>query len=154
VAAEVASTVRSGDEQANGLAWARTAGYYPADYRLEPARVDVELTDSLVVERGGARLTAVATPGHCAGHFSFAVESEALRCLFSGDQVFCGGQIALQNLPDVSIASCSESMSRLLDVPFDSLLPGHGAIALERGRVHVERAVATFAAMGLPRNMF
>jgi glyoxylase-like metal-dependent hydrolase (beta-lactamase superfamily II) len=154
IGAEVAESVRRADEVGNGLAWARAAGYYPDSFRLEPGRIDVELTDGLVVERGAFRLTAVATPGHCAGHFCFVARSDKQRLLFSGDQVFCGGQIALQNLPDVSIAACSESMSRLLDLEFDSLLPGHGRFAVERGRTHVESAAATFQAMGLPRNLF
>jgi glyoxylase-like metal-dependent hydrolase (beta-lactamase superfamily II) len=154
VAAEVADAVRRGDEELNGLAWARDAGYYPSDFRLEPARVDVELADGLVFERGSFRLIALATPGHCTGHFCFLAEGDGQRILFSGDQVFCGGQIALQNLPDVSISACSASMSRLAGLEFDSLLPGHGRFAVERGRVHVESAVATFQAMGLPRNLF
>jgi hydroxyacylglutathione hydrolase len=154
IGAEVADSVRRADEVGNGLAWARTAGYFPDTFRLEPARVDVELTDGLTVERGAFRLTAVATPGHCAGHFCFLAESDEQRLLFSGDQVFCGGQIALQNLPDVSIAATSDSMLRLLDLEFDSLLPGHGRFAVERGRTHVESAAATFQAMGLPRNLF
>jgi glyoxylase-like metal-dependent hydrolase (beta-lactamase superfamily II) len=154
IGAEVADSVRRADEVGNGLAYARAAGYYPDHFRLEPARVDVELTDGLAVERGGFRLTAVATPGPCTGHFCFLAQSDKQRLLFSGDQVFCSGQIALQNLPDVSIAACSDSMLRLLNLEFDSLLPGHGRFAVERGRTHVETAVATFQAMGLPRNLF
>jgi hydroxyacylglutathione hydrolase len=154
VGAEVADLVRRGDEVGNGLAWARSVGYYPEGFNLEPARVDLELTDGLVVERGDLRLTAIATPGHCTGHFSFLVEGGGRGLLLSGDQVFCGGQIALQNLPDVSIAACSTSMSRLLELEFDSLLPGHGRFAVERGRTHLESSVAAFQAMGLPRNLF
>jgi glyoxylase-like metal-dependent hydrolase (beta-lactamase superfamily II) len=154
IGAEVADAVRHADEIDNGLAYARAAGYYPQEFRLAPARVDVELTDGMTMERGSFRLTAVATPGHGAGHFCFLVHGDRQRLLFSGDQVFCGGQIALQNLPDVSIAACSGSMLRLLDLEFDSLLPGHGRFAVERGRTHVESAAATFQAMGLPRNLF
>lgn len=154
IGAAVAETVRHADEIGNGLAWARAAGYYPDTYRLEPARIDVELIDGFAVERGSFRLTAVETPGHCAGHFCFLAHSDDQRLLFSGDQVFCGGQIALQNLPDVSIAASSASMLRLLDLDFDSLLPGHGRFAVERGRTHVESAANTFQAMGLPRNLF
>jgi glyoxylase-like metal-dependent hydrolase (beta-lactamase superfamily II) len=154
IGAAVAESVRRADEIGNGLAWARAAGYYPDSYSLEPARVDIGLVDGLTVERGSFHLTAVETPVHCTGHFCFLVQSTDQRLLFSGDQVFCGGQIALQNLPDVSIAACSASMLRLLELEFDSLLPGHGRFAVERGRTHVESAANTFQVMGLPRNLF
>jgi glyoxylase-like metal-dependent hydrolase (beta-lactamase superfamily II) len=70
--------------------------------------------------------------------------------LFSGDAVFWGGAVVLQNVPDVSIPKSAESLERLLQLDFDGLLPGHLAISLAHGKRHVETAVAAFRALRLP----
>src|SRR5580658_1060188 len=43
-AAEVADSIRAGDEVANGLAWAKSFGFYPSEFVLEACPVDVELS--------------------------------------------------------------------------------------------------------------
>ncbi len=154
IAAGVAGAARAADEAGNGLAWAREIGYYPSDFRLAPTRIDLELTDGMTRELGSARLSVIDTPGHCHGHSCFLVEQPGRRALVSGDLVFCGGRIALQNLPDVDIGAHARSVDRLLELDFEALLPGHGVFALERGRVHVERAASSFRSMGLPPNLF
>lgn len=154
VSAESAEGVRRGDESVNGLAWAREVGFYPESFRLQPARVDVELTSGMQWRHGGWTLTAISTPGHCQGHFSFLASGPHTAVLISGDQVFCDGKILLQNLPDVSITETAGSMEALLATDFDALLPGHGRFALARGRAHLEAAKASFDAIGVPPNMF
>jgi glyoxylase-like metal-dependent hydrolase (beta-lactamase superfamily II) len=153
VAAEVAGLVRAGDEQANALTWARDLGYYPADFRLEPCEVDVELTDGLQQRAADVTLTAIETPGHCAGHYCFHVTDGTFGYLFSGDQVFVGGRILLQNIADASIQATAASMDKLVGLEFDALLPGHGGLSMTGGRRHVEAAAATFHRIGLPANL-
>lgn len=152
-AAEVAGFIEAGDEEANALAWARSIGYYPADYVLEPCPVDVRVQDGATFGAGPTSLVAVSTPGHCAGHLSFVLDTGAVRCLFSGDQLFVGGKILLQNLADASIQQSAASMRRLLDHPFDVLLPGHGMVSLQDGRRHVVAATSAFDRIGLPPNL-
>lgn len=154
VSAEVADGVRQGDESVNGLAWAREVGFYPDTFRLQPTRIDIALTPGMDMTCGDWHLTAVATPGHCLGHFSFVVRGPDTSVLVSGDQVFCDGRILLQNLPDVSIAQVADSMGELLSVDFEALLPGHGRFAVARGRRHVELAKTSFDMIGVPPNMF
>lgn len=154
ISAEVADGVRAGAETANGLAWAREIGYYPADFRLSPARVDVELEDGWSTASGAWSVRAVTTPGHCVGHIAFLVEGPQSAALLSGDQVFCDGKIGLQNLPDVSVSAVAASMRTLSALEFTALLPGHGRFTLDHGPRHVAQAAGVFDRIGLPPNLF
>ena len=59
---------------------ARRAGIYPADYRLTPFEIDLQMADGMAMDLGdGLQLTALATPGHAAGHLSFVLEAGPAR---------------------------------------------------------------------------
>ena len=150
---DTANDIRSADETANSLAWARDLGYYPGDFSLEPCAVDIEVRDGWQLAAGDITLTALETPGHCHGHLCFHVDDGAGGMLFSGDQVFAGGMILMQNIPDCSLQACAGSMSKLVALEFEALLPGHSLISMSRGRRHVEAAADTFNRIGLPRNL-
>src|SRR5919109_3714297 len=62
-----AEALRRADEDAVSLTEARRCGFYPADYRLAPCPVDVELSDGDVITVGELALTALDTPGHSDG---------------------------------------------------------------------------------------
>ncbi len=145
-----AAAIASGDEETCGLAIGRRAGLYPADWRLEACPVDTPLDDGWTGQVGRLRLQAIATPGHCRGHVSFLLTGAPVTVLFSGDAVFWGGAVALQNVPDVSIPDSAESVERLAQLEFEGLLPGHLTISLSNGRRHVDAAVAAFRALRLP----
>ena len=66
---EAAPTIRVADADQIGLNWAKTFGFYPADYEWEPAEVDEEFSDGTRIRVGDLELEAVATPGHCMGHY-------------------------------------------------------------------------------------
>ena len=152
-ARDVAGYISTGDEVANALGWARDLGYYPKEFRLSPCNVDLELEDGFQVQSGDVTLTAVETPGHCAGHFCFHVSDGSASYLFSGDQVFVGGKILLQNVPDANLQACAASMNKLASLEFDALLPGHAGFSLSNGRRHVEAAALRFDRIGLPENL-
>jgi glyoxylase-like metal-dependent hydrolase (beta-lactamase superfamily II) len=145
-----ASAIEAGDEETCGLAAGRRARLYPQDWRLEPCPVDTRLDDGWSVDIGELRLLAISTPGHCRGHMSFLLTGAPVSVLFSGDAVFWGGAVVLQNVPDVSIPESAESLERLAQLEFDGLLPGHLAISLSNGRRHVEAAVEHFRNLRLP----
>ena len=96
------------------------------------------------------RLRAIDTPGHCRGHVSFLLTGAPVTVLFSGDAVFWGGAVVLQNVPDVSIPDSAESLERLAALDFQGLLPGHLAISLSNGHRHVAAAVEHFRLLRLP----
>jgi len=145
-----AAAIAAGDEETTGLVAGRRAKLYPPDWRLEPCPVDVPLDDGWQLAIGRLRLRAIATPGHCRGHVSFLLTGAPVSVLFSGDAVFWGGAVVLQNVPDVSIPESAESLERLAALDFQGLLPGHLAISLSNGRRHVEAAVEHFRSLRLP----
>jgi glyoxylase-like metal-dependent hydrolase (beta-lactamase superfamily II) len=145
-----ADAIEAGDDEMCGLVAGRRAGLYPQEWRLDPCPVDVRLDDGWTASVGRIRVQAIATPGHCRGHVSFLVTGTPVPILFSGDAVFWGGAVVLQNVPDVSIPESAESLERLLQLEFDGLLPGHLTISLTNGRRHVEAAVERFRKLQLP----
>ena len=148
--ADGADAIEAGDEETTGLAADRRAGIYPADYRFEPSPIEVRLQDGDAIAVGRLRVVAVSTPGHCRGHMSFLLATPDRAFLFSGDAVFWGGTVALQNVPDCSVQESAESLERLAALDFDALLPGHLTIALSNGKRHVNVAVEHFRALRVP----
>ncbi len=87
------------------------------------------------------------------GHICYFVTGGAGGYLFSGDHVFWGGKIILQNVGDSSVQEYAKSMNALLDYDFSALLPGHLAFSMINGRRHVELAASQFNKIGLPANL-
>jgi glyoxylase-like metal-dependent hydrolase (beta-lactamase superfamily II) len=150
---EAAPTIRSADADQIGLNWAKSFGFYPADYEWEPAEVETEFRDGDRIAVGGLQLELVATPGHCNGHYCVRLVGRERTYLFSSDCVFWGGAIILQNVPDSNVQEYAASCNRLAELEFDALLPGHHLISLRNGRRHAEAAAREFNRIGLPRDL-
>ena len=104
-------------------------------------------------ELGRFTITALRTDGHCRGHMCFLIEGPTEKYLFTGDHVFWGGKIILQNVADSSVQDYADSMNRLLDYSFEALLPGHLAFSMKNGKRHVDAAAQKFNKIGLPDNL-
>ena len=86
-------------------------------------RPDIVLADGDVVDGGGWRIEAVATPGHTANHLALALPDAGL--IFSGDHVM-GWSTSIVAPPDGDMSDYMESLDRLAARPESRLLPGHG----------------------------
>jgi glyoxylase-like metal-dependent hydrolase (beta-lactamase superfamily II) len=150
---EAAPTIRVADADQIGLNWAKTFGFYPADYEWEPAEVDLEFRDGDRIRVGGLELELVATPGHCNGHYCVRLAGRDRTYLFTSDCVFWGGAIILQNVPDSNLQEYAASCNRIAELEFDALLPGHHLLSLRNGRRHAEAAAHDFNRIGLPRDL-
>jgi glyoxylase-like metal-dependent hydrolase (beta-lactamase superfamily II) len=150
---EAADTIRVADADRIGLNWAKKFGFYPADYEWEPAEVEEEYADGDRIRVGELELEAVATPGHCSGHYCLRLAGRDRTYLFSSDCVFWGGAIILQNVPDSNLQEYAASCNRIAELEYEALLPGHHMISLENGRRHAEAAAADFNRIGLPRDL-
>jgi glyoxylase-like metal-dependent hydrolase (beta-lactamase superfamily II) len=155
---EVAAWLAAGDEEATSVDRARRAGIYPPDYRLTPVEVDREMADGATLELdAGLHLTAVATPGHARGHLSFLLEegagAAARRAMFSGDALFPGGRILLQDTWDCDMPAALRSVERLAVLDADDLLAGHLAPAIGDARAHAALATGRIAALLPPENL-
>lgn len=145
--------IEAGDEVAVGLDVAKVAGYYPDDYVLEPCPVDVVVAGGDTFAVGDLVLEVIETPGHCDGHISFLAEVAGKRTLFSGDAVFFGGNILLQNVPDCRLDAQIATLRRLRPLAVDALIPSHLAFSLEDGQRHIERANDALDRLLIPNNL-
>jgi glyoxylase-like metal-dependent hydrolase (beta-lactamase superfamily II) len=150
---EAAPTIRVADADQIGLNWAKTFGFYPADYEWEAAEVEVEFRDGERIAVGELEVETIATPGHCNGHYCLRLQGRDRSYLFSSDCVFWGGAIILQNVPDANLQLYADSCNRIAELEWDALLPGHHLISLRNGRRHAETAAREFNRIGLPRDL-
>jgi glyoxylase-like metal-dependent hydrolase (beta-lactamase superfamily II) len=90
------------------------------DSGLQPDRT---LVDGETFEAGDLRLTAIATPGHCANHLCFGIEGT--DWLLSGDHIM-GWNSTLVAVPDGSMADYLASMRKVIALPYAHYLPAHG----------------------------
>ncbi len=147
---EVSDLIRTGDERGTSIDVAKSAGIYPTDYRLEPCPVDGDLVEGDKLTIGDLVLECIETPGHAAGHLSFLLDHADRRSLFSGDAVFHGGTILLQNIHDCSLSATVTSLRKLRGLEIDALLPGHLAVSLRDGQRHIEKANDTLDRLLIP----
>lgn len=82
---------------------------------------DAVLTDGALVAGDGWQVQAIHTPGHFAGHMSFAWGDR----LFSGDLVM-GWSTSLVSPPDGDMGDYMASLARLSARPWRRFYPGHG----------------------------
>lgn len=148
--ADTARIVSQGDEEAISLPGAREAGLYPLDYAYRACPIDRVLADSEAVTVGDLRIELIATPGHSHDHCSYLVTGLGRACLVSGDAIFHGGRIILQNTYDCSVPRSIASIQRLATYDFEALLPGHLAFSLNRGLRHIQAACDVIDQFGCP----
>lgn len=102
------------------VATGHASGGEGVDHDFAP---DVLLSDGDQLEIGnGAQLEAIWTPGHFAGHLSFAMGD----LLLSGDHVM-GWASTMISPPDGDLAAFMSSCEKLLARPSSQYFPGHGA---------------------------
>jgi glyoxylase-like metal-dependent hydrolase (beta-lactamase superfamily II) len=144
--------IAAGDEAGLSVDRGRAAGTYPADYAFPPCPGAEPIADGTEIDLGGVILRAIATPGHADGHTCYLLSAPGYRALFSGDCVFAGGRISLQNTHDCRVPEYAASIAKLATVPIDALFPGHHEISLARAGRHLDTANATMARGLLPRS--
>lgn len=150
---ETAAALPVADEEATQVAAARRTGVYPRDYRLPACDVDVVVTDEMTWQVGHLRVTAYASPGHCAGHVCYLVDDGTTTALCTGDAVFPGGRVSVQPIPDCSPYEYARTAARLASLPVDALLPGHLDPVLVDGAAHLTAAADRFARLVMPPNI-
>jgi glyoxylase-like metal-dependent hydrolase (beta-lactamase superfamily II) len=88
--------------------------------------------DRIEIDDGSAHLDVLETPGHSADSLSFCLQPA--RWLFTGDTVLGEGS-TLVAPPDGKMSSYLASLSRLISLRPERLLPGHGPPVDEAGSV-------------------
>lgn len=151
--AESAPWLEEGDMDKTSLNAAKAAGVYPSDFAFPACPVDRMVKEGDIVRIGDAVLRVVDTPGHSRGHVSYLLEERGRKSLFSGDVVFAGGKIVLQNIWDCFIQDYAESIAKLAALGIERLYPGHGPFLAEAAGTHIEKANQCFARLEIPPNL-
>ncbi|MCR2800221.1 MBL fold metallo-hydrolase [Microbacterium sp. zg-Y818] len=147
-----AAAIAAGDEAVTQVARARELGIYPPQFSLRAQASERILADGESIDVGTVRVTSLATPGHCDGHFVFLADGPAGLALFTGDVLFAGGLVSLQAIPDCRLDRYAESVMRLAELGIDQLFPGHGDPVLCEAHRDVTSAADSFARLIPPRN--
>jgi len=145
---QTAAALAVADEDRTSLAVARSAGIYPAGYRLQPATVDRVVGGGSVLRAGRLVGEVIDAPGHCDGHL-VALFADVL---FSGDCLFAGGRVSIQALHDCRLDRYAETVIALAGRDVDVLMPGHGEPVLADARAGIAEAAASFRRLVPPRN--
>jgi glyoxylase-like metal-dependent hydrolase (beta-lactamase superfamily II) len=99
------------------------AGGEGGDHEFRP---DVTLADGATMDADDWRVTALHTPGHCANHLCFALETErAGSVLFSADHVM-SWSTSVVSPPDGDMAAYMASLAKVAARDDRLYLPGHG----------------------------
>jgi glyoxylase-like metal-dependent hydrolase (beta-lactamase superfamily II) len=146
----IASFLEEGDTVSLSVDAAKQAGRYPPDYPFDACAVDVKLDDRDTIQVGDVKLEVITTPGHSDGDVCLLLADESERILFTGDVVFYGGTVLLQNMWDCRVEALIDSLRKLRSVSATAMLPGHFAFTLRDGQRHIERANARLDDLRLP----
>jgi glyoxylase-like metal-dependent hydrolase (beta-lactamase superfamily II) len=124
--------------------------------RCTPCTADIKVSGGQVLRFGNLTLHAIDSSGHTPGSTSFAFERGGKWHLLSGDIVLHNGRHAWMGGKKADWGHYVTALGRLArfsvdgkPVKFDLLLPGHGAIELDKGQRSVElteRAVKSLVA--------
>jgi metallo-beta-lactamase class B len=134
---ETADAIAAGDERCIGYAVQRV---------FEPCQTDIILQDGEKLTVGGLTVRAIAAPGHAAGLVIYEIMLDGERLWFTSDlfeTVHAHRLIELPytGSPDFDRATYIVSLKRLLALPpCDHLFPGHGPVAIGRGKRLLEMA--------------
>ena len=99
------------------------------------AAAEERLTDGQRLDRGGAPLRVLATPGHSSDHVCFHIEDT--NAVITGDHVL-GRGTSVVAWPDGDVRRYVASLERLADLGARSLLPGHGPVIARPAAVIAE----------------
>ncbi|WP_127587333.1 MBL fold metallo-hydrolase [Paenibacillus koleovorans] len=150
---EIQPWVESGDQEKSSLAPAKKAGIYPEDFQFPRCKVSKGVVENDTIHLGNMELKVLETPGHSQGHISFLLEQNGKKMLFSGDALFAGGKIVLQNIWDCSIQDYARTLSKLGLLRIDTLFPGHGVCLMKEAWKHVDIACGYFERLEVPPNL-
>jgi len=149
---EAARFVAEGDEAGISLSVAKQGGFYPDDYRFSSCPVDRILHEGDRLTVGNIDFQVYETSGHCQGMLSFLMSADQRTFLVSGDTIFHGGKILLSNVYDCDLQVYVRSLGKLSQLTVGAILPGHFALVLSGGNLHIQKATECLARMALPPN--
>ena len=129
-------------------------GRYPAEFAPRACPPDETFQDGDELRIGDVTLRCILSRGHTTDSTCFFAELDQKRVLFSGDVVFYGGMLGLNNAEGCSLADYREDIGKLSKLKIDALLPGHAVFILRNGQKHIDRAARKLADFVMPETFF
>jgi hydroxyacylglutathione hydrolase len=130
-----ADLVNRRDRAAGGAEW--------LDQPIEAYQVDLLLSDGDVIDAGEIQLQVIHTPGHTLGHIClYEPESQILM----GGDLLHKGDVAWVNPFQEGVGAVQrimESLDRLLSLPIQVVLPGHGLLIYDV-EMAIDRALGRY----------
>jgi hydroxyacylglutathione hydrolase len=109
--------------------------------------VSHRLSDGEELQLGNQKLLVIHTPGHTPGSACFLLQADGKSLLFSGDTVLYDFRLGWQDNPYADNRQYLASLQKLTaftwnsePVQWDILLPGHGAMAIDKAYLDVQKA--------------
>ena len=111
------------------------------------SKVDRRLSDGEELKLGSQSLLVIHTPGHTPGSASFVLKADDKTLLFSGDTVLYDYRMGWQGNPYADNRKYLFSLEKLerfatsaQKIRWDVLLPGHGAISMDKAFLDIRKA--------------
>jgi glyoxylase-like metal-dependent hydrolase (beta-lactamase superfamily II) len=111
------------------------------------SKVDRRLSDGEEIKLGNRMFLVIHTPGHTPGSACFVLQAGGKTVLFSGDTVLYDYRMGWQGNPYADNRKYLFSLEKLerfavgdLKIRWDVLLPGHGAIAMDKAYLDIRKA--------------
>lgn len=148
-----AAVLEAGDEEAISLAAAKRAAVYPSHVHLERCPVARVIEPGVEFSIGNTTIVPISAPGHSRDMICYLLRQPDRTLLFSGDTIFHGGRISLQDTHDCDVPAYTKSIRRLAGLEFDMLFPGHGLWSLTNGQRHLRQAMSFLDRLLLPPSL-
>lgn len=114
-------------------------------------KVGQRVDDGEELRLGNKTFHVIHTPGHTPGSICLLLQIDGRNLLFSGDTVLYDGRLGWQGNPYAHNATYVASLEKLASFKleprkpdhfqFDLLLPGHGALSLDKAYLDIDKAV-------------
>ncbi len=140
MARDAAGYIRRGDEVGTSIGFAKTAGIYPAGYRLEPCAVERDLAEGDRVAIGDLQLECIDTRGHAGGQPLVPARARGTAQPVRRRRRIPGGRSSCRTPTTGRLEELIASLRKLRGLELDALFPGHFAFSLRDGQQHIERA--------------
>lgn len=149
---EVAPWLEHANCEKTSINEAINVGFYPSNLPFEKISINKTVCEGDIIKIGNKEFHIIETPGHAKGHISFICNINNKKVLLSGDTIFSGGKIILQNIWDCCIQDYAKTIEKLNNLNIDSLYPGHGPYIENQAYEHIEKAHQCFQTLQIPPN--
>jgi len=133
---ETADAVSAGDERCFGYLYHKT---------FKHVNVDEPVTDGLILNIAGMKITVLHYPGHTMGCTAYSFIHENKHVVVSGDitGILWAGGFGWNGSIDFNKEVYTESLRKFAKIDMDIMLPGHGLICFHKPKWRVEEALTS-----------